>query len=170
MIMPLVALELSRLAVSQLQGLVKVNIDSRNAYRAAMGCIADENITAVFRRTASDRQQQAIALQEILWASLEETAKPRPASSDPPFRLWTELKGAREQGLGALLSEAVRIEVYVQSQYASVIATIQGRAIRQLLLEHLASVQSVQQRMTAMRDTVSKQMSQLGIDKRSTEN
>ncbi|MBC7964608.1 MAG: DUF2383 domain-containing protein [Fuerstia sp.] len=170
MIMPLVALELSRLAVSQLQGLVKVNIDSRNAYRAAMGCIADEDISAAFRRTASDRQKQATALQEILWASLEETVEFRPANSDPPFRLWTELKGSREQGLGALLSEAVRIEVYVQSQYASVIATIQGRAIRQLLLEQLASVQSVQQRMTAMRDTVSKQMSQLGIENRSPEN
>ena len=170
MIMPLVALELSRLAVSQLQGLVKVNIDSRNAYRAAMGCIVDENISAVFRRTASERQKQATALQDILWASLEETEKFRPADSDPPFRLWTELKGMCEQGLQALLSEAVRIEEYVQSQYASVIATIEGRAIRQLLLEQLASVQSVQKRMTAMRDTVTEEMSQFGVDKALTEN
>lgn len=170
MIMPLVALELSRLAVSQLQGLVKVNIDSRNAYRGAMGCIADENISAFFRRTASERQKQATTLQEILWASFEETVKSRPANTDPPFRLWTELKGSCTQGLRAVLSEAVRIEDYVQSQYASVIATIEGRAIRQLLLEQLSAVQCVQERMTAMRDSFAKDMSQLGIDKMLTEN
>lgn len=132
--------------VTRLQSLVQSNIDSRDDYRRVTAHLGSGCLKATFDLVARERDENARALQTILWCNDRTAGNPRSVSSSRQRGL-VKLPATFGDTPAALLNEAMRIEEHLRHQYAGVLETVQGRAIRQLLQEQLEAVRMSNERI-----------------------
>ncbi|MEZ6129994.1 MAG: PA2169 family four-helix-bundle protein [Planctomycetaceae bacterium] len=150
-----------------MQRLVQANIDSRDSYRSAARQLGSDwnSLKATFERITRERDEQARALQSILWCNFRTASVSRSMSSSLHGVL-VNLRATFGDTPSALLDEALQIEEDIRQQYVDVLDIIQGRAIRQLLQEQLEAVLVSNERIRTMNDVCrkSRRQSEKGND------
>ena len=122
--------------VMHLQRLVLLNIDSRDAYRASAILAKDARLVTIAQHAALERQNRAVALQNILWSDGNESSSPICINSCGDQGILKRLRESPETSSASIIQGLLDIDDYVYSCYEKIIGIIKGRGIRQLLSEH----------------------------------
>ena len=135
--------------VMQLRRLILLNVDSRNAYRAAAVLAKDARLITLAEHTDLERQIQAVTLQNILWGDGNESSSRMCLETDDHGFI-NRVKAAPKPSLTSIIQGLLDIDDYVYSCYERVINTIQGRGIRQLLSEQAARIDELRITLTGL--------------------
>jgi hypothetical protein len=135
--------------VMHLQRLVLLNVDSRDAYRAAAILAKDARLIALAEHTVRQRQMQAITLQNILWGDGNESTS-RMCIDTVDKRLFDRARASRETSLESIIQKLLDIDDYVYTCYEKILSTIPGRGIRQLLTEQALTIRDLQTSLTGL--------------------
>lgn len=140
--------------VLQLQELVQVNVDSRDAYRAAANLATDSRLTELAQQTAIERHIQAGTLKNILWCNGNESST-RVCGDSGNNRICRNGGNAPpERSLYVLLQELLKIDEHLYASYRTAMNTIEGRGIRQLLGEQATRIQRLRTVLLELQQTV----------------
>lgn len=145
---------LTQNTVFQLKRLIHLNLACRDEFRGALNHTNDPRAQAAFGKTAEEHGRHAAALQKLLWSQLEETQYQCSSYCESTAHLYGNAGRTQPHGLSAMLSKSEHLENRLQRQYLQALASIKGRAVRQLLTEQSASVQAAGVRMLELRDLV----------------
>lgn len=137
--------------VAHLQRLIRLNVDSRHAYRDASQRLGGGSLRATFESIARERDEQARALQRILWSNYHTASISRTVASSIQGFL-VNLRAALGDKPSALLNEAMKAENHLKQQYLTVLDAVQGRAIRQLLQEQLDALKTSNERIRTLNE------------------
>ncbi len=135
--------------VIHLQRLVLLNVDSRDAYRAAAVLATDARFIALAEHTHLERQIQAVTLQNILWGDGNESTS-RMCIETGNHGFPDRVKGSPETSLRSIIQGLLDIDLYVYSCYEKIMRTITGRGIRQLLSEQAARIDEIRTTLTEL--------------------
>lgn len=145
--------------VLQLQRLVLLTNESRDAYQLAANLATDPQIVALSQRTAFERHSQAMALQNVLWCNGNESKSRSPIETERDRRIHQVLNEWPERLNATLFDELLKIDQQLYSCYEKVQRTIPGRGIRQLLSEHALCIQRLPKIMLDLQHELEKQNS-----------
>ena len=148
--------------ILQLQRLVLLNNESRDAYQLTANLAKDPQLAALAEHTALDRHSQSLTLQNILWCNGNESKSRSSIDTGCDRRIYRVLNESPARLLTAVIDELLEIDELVYSGYAKVKGTIQGRGIRQLLSEQAVGIQRLRTSMLDLRQKIAKQNSSEG--------
>ncbi len=147
---------LNKKTVSQLQDLIRINIDSEEGFQEAAKQIEDVSVTGVFTELAAQRTQNATELQDFVQWNGE---KPRDEGSYAAafHRTWLDLRSMLSGGdTHAILSEAERGEDSIKQAYEEALKDTAGSAVNDVLTRQYANVKAGHDRIRDLRDHYAK--------------
>jgi hypothetical protein len=127
--------------ILQLQRLVLLNLDSRDAFLAAADLSTDARVAGIVEQIALERRHQAATLQNILWCHGKESEFRRCRGSLRSLPFQFERDQASAGSTTEILQGLLDIDEYVVLSYENILKTFQGRGIRQLLCEQAVQIQ-----------------------------
>ena len=143
---------LNEATVSQLQDLIRINIDSQEGFQEAAKQIEDMSVGALFTELAAQRSQNASELQEYVeWNG----KKPRDEGSYAAalHRSWMDLRAKLSGGdTHVILAEAERGEDSIKSAYEDALKETAGSAVNDVLTRQYANVKAGHDRIRDLRD------------------
>lgn len=143
---------LNEATVSQLQDLIRINIDSQEGFQEAAKQIEDLSVSALFTELAAQRSQNATELQEyVAWNG----KKPREEGSYAAafHRTWMDLRAKLSDGdTHVILAEAERGEDSIKSAYEDALKETAGSAVNDVLTRQYANVKAGHDRIRDLRD------------------
>lgn len=150
--------------VMHLQRLVLLNVDSRDAYRAAAVLAKDARLIALAEHSQLERQIQAVILQNILWGDGNESIS-QISTEKGNHGLLDRVNASPETSLTSIIQGLLDIDAYVSTCYEKVIGSITGRGIRQLLSEQAARIDELRTALTELLRTLETQTPSAGRSK-----
>jgi uncharacterized protein (TIGR02284 family) len=133
--------ELDKDTLTLVQGLIQINLDSRDGLREAASNISDVSVAELFQDIARDRETQAAELSRLVAANGED---PQNAGSimAAAHRAWIDIRSILGGGLPAMLSEAERGEAYINMKYEDAIQNCTQYVVTEILQRHYAAVKA----------------------------
>ncbi len=138
---PSTSISLSDEVLEQLQLLIQANLAYRDGCRQAIEISESKDVTAMLERLAATHNQQANVLRNISWSSFK-TAERSGALNAADERHWTGPEIRFQNSAQAVLDQIILMQKHVGDLYRAALKTIGGRAIRQVLNEHLLKAES----------------------------
>lgn len=148
--------------ILELQRLVLLNNESRDAYQLTANLVKDPQLAALAEHTALERHSQTLTLQNILWCNGNESKSRSSIETGCNRRIYKVLGESPARLLTAVIDELLEIDEVVYSCYEKAKGTIQGRGIRQFLSEQAVRIQLLRTRMLDLRQKIAKQNSSEG--------
>lgn len=145
---------LPRPSIDYLQGLIQLNIDSRDGFReAAANLQADKAgyLFNLFSKIAREREAQARELQSLVMVSDELPAQTGSLSA-AVHRTWMDLREVLGGGEQALLEECERGEDQIKARYEAAIRDLGVCPCTVVLRRHLAAIQASHDEVRDLRD------------------
>lgn len=142
----------SAIAVSQLQELIQINIDSRDGFRQAAQAIDDLTLQSAFELLADNRQDQSDELARFVpWSG----KLPRRAGSYSAamYQSWMSIREMlSSDDRYAILCEAERGEDSIKAAYEDVLRCTAGCVVHDVLVSHYDAINSAHDRIRDLRD------------------
>ncbi len=139
--------------IAAIQELIEINIDSYNGFKQASNQTSDTALPALFDQLATERVEQAIALQLLVLRNDEEPITEGSIAGRVHRAImdWREALGG---GPVAVLEEAERGEDYIKAKYDAVLTQTAGSAVTDVLNEQYAAVKKAHDRVRDLRDAL----------------
>jgi len=140
-------------AITQLQDLIQVNIDSRDGFRHAAEAVNDLTLRDIFDQLAEDRNEQADELAGfVAWSG--QSPRLEGSMSAAMHRAWMSIRDALSPvDRYAVLCEAERGEDTIREAYENSMASTGGTAVYDVLLRHYAAINSTHEQVRELRDS-----------------
>jgi len=143
---------LSDKVTSEIQDLIRLNIDSAEGFTAAADLIEDKSLASQFREYAAQRSANAEELKATVAYNGEEPAQSG-TTSGTLHRWWLELKGKVTSGSShQVLSEAERGEDSIKQRYERAIKECAGSPVSDLLTRQYSGVKATHDRIRDLRE------------------
>lgn len=142
---------LDRNAISNLQTLIRLNVDSADGFKAAADHLKSGRVADAFREMSTERSAQAHELQSLVVMNEEE---PREEGSlvAAAHRSWMDLRSAFGGGDVAILQEAERGEDAIKGEYEKVMKMKELGSVAETLRRQYAKVKAGHDRVRDLRD------------------
>jgi uncharacterized protein (TIGR02284 family) len=149
---PMVTID--RIAVDQLQSLIRLLLYSENAFSAGASNMQHGEEADLFRSFASARAEMATELQDLI-RDPEDLTFETGTIARTSHRLWLDLRSVCSgQNTDAILAKAERSENYIKLEYERAMRLVWGDEIHSLLSLHFLTVQATRDRVRDLRDTL----------------
>lgn len=144
--------KLSENAVSQLQELIQINIDSRDGFRQAAQAIDDLTLQSAFEQLADHRQNQSDELARfVTWSG--EIPRRAGSLSAAMHRSWMSIREMlSSDDRYAMLCEAEEGEDSITAAYEDALRCTAGCDVHDVLVSHYDAVKSAHDRIRDLRD------------------
>ncbi|MEZ4272194.1 MAG: PA2169 family four-helix-bundle protein [Myxococcota bacterium] len=138
--------------VEKLQNLIQLNIDSKEGFTAASEKVNDDTISSVFRRLASERDDNIRTLKNYVSLNNEQPKKSGTIKGSA-HRMWMGARAAINKGdPHVILVEAEKGEDEIKHAYEDVLRDIPGSALNDVLLGQFRKVKVGHDHVRALRD------------------
>ena len=144
---------LSDKVTSEIQGLIRLNIDSAEGFTASADLIEDKALASQFREYAAQRSANAEELKATVAYNGEAPAQSG-TTSGTLHRWWLELKGKVTSGsTHQVLSEAERGEDSIKHEYEDALKDMNDVGVRDVVERQFRNVKEGHDRVKALRET-----------------
>lgn len=140
--------------IETIQGLISVNIDSRDGFKEAAEKVEHNSVAQLFCDLAEQRNQQVSELRTLVHSNDEE-AEDAGSMAAAAHRAWMDLRAAFGAGTQAMLDEAERGEDHIKAQYEEALKECAGSAVTDVLNRQYAAVKNAHDRVRDLRDSFS---------------
>lgn len=149
-------LTLSDETISELQKLIRDNIDAYDGFRECAQEIDDEHVATLFQQLASERSAMATELQNYVEWNGEE-AEDDGSFSAGVHRAWINVRSKLNGGDPyVILIEAERGEDHIKQAYESVLKETAGSALNNVLQTQYTKVKAGHDQVRDLRDAYKK--------------
>ncbi|MCA9310643.1 MAG: PA2169 family four-helix-bundle protein [Phycisphaerales bacterium] len=139
-------------AVSCLQDLIRVNIDSAEGFQAAAELVEDDAIGAFFIRCSHERDGYVEELSTLVEVNLVEPVASG-SMTGQMHRWWMELRGNIQRGdEHAMLAEAERGEDVICVHYRTTLDQVTGSPAHEMIERQYREVRACHDRIRELRD------------------
>lgn len=138
--------------ITQLQGLIQANVDSRDGFRLAAESLDDLTLISAFDQIATDRDLQAEELESYVeWNGAKAMNEGSYAAAIS--RAWMSIRELlTSNDRYAILAEMERGEDSIKAAYEDALRNTGGSAMNDVLLRHYADVKASHDRIRDLRD------------------
>lgn len=148
---------LEKSTLHELQGLVRVNLDSRDGFMHAAEKLEDQSLSAMFRGFAEERDRQADELSQYVQLNQEEAPESGSMAASL-HRTWISFREALSgSNLYTVMAEAERGEDHIKAAYESALLKTAGSPLNAVLTRQLAQVKKSHDKVRDLRDALKKE-------------
>ena len=144
--------KLDRDALTKLQELIQINIDSRDGYLEAVEHTDSRAIAAALRELAMKHNKQASQLAGLVSLNFREPVE-KGSVAAAVHRAWIKVRGAIGQGTQAMLKEAERGEDYMIGKYEKALQEITDSSVTDVLERQYRDTQSTRDSIRELCDS-----------------
>ncbi|QDT07354.1 hypothetical protein K227x_57810 [Rubripirellula lacrimiformis] len=143
---------LSDSTISNLQKLIRANIDSYNGFHESAEELSDPKVASLFRAMGDDRSAMASELQQYVSFNGEE-AEDDGSVAAKTHRIWINIRGKLNGGDPyVILIEAERGEDHMKAAYEDALKETAGSAMNDVLTAQYVKVKAGHDKVRDLRD------------------